>query len=220
MGNKNIILDFETIGTAPDGLSNQAVVSMAAIAYDETIGLKEIKQVPYLKLVDKAFYVKFSLTSQKKGERFERTFDPGTLEWWKNQVPEVKKELLPSNEDEHINVGLQKFKAYLHDKGCNPKTTKIYSVGQHFDIPIAQSLFHTCNMEFTDQVSKFWNFRDIRTVLDEHVGMGNSQFKLPPHIEKDFVKHDARHDVVYTLYQMIYARALSAGEITVDEMYK
>lgn len=220
MGNKHLIIDFETVGTAPDGLSNQAVVSMAAIVYDESVGLEQIKKVPYLKLVDKAFYVKFSLGSQKKGERFERTFDPDTLAWWKEQAPEVKKELLPSSEDEHINVGLQKFKAYLQEKECNPKTTKIYSVGQHFDIPIAQSLFHTCNMEFTDQVSKFWNFRDIRTVLDEHVGMGNSQFKLPPHIEKDFIKHDARHDVVYTLYQMIYARALSSGEISVDEMYK
>jgi len=220
MGKKHCILDFETLGVADDGMSNQAVVSLAAIVFDEDIGLEQLKQVPFLTLVDKAFYVKFALGSQKPGGKFERKFDPDTIEWWKAQAPEVKKELLPSKDDEQINVAIQKFKTYLQEKGCNPKDTKMYAVGQHFDLPLAQSLTHSCGIDFHDKFCKFWNFRDVRTVLDEHVGMSNSSFKLPPHIEKDFIKHRAEHDVVYTLYQMVYARALSSGEITVQEMYK
>ena len=217
---KNIIIDFETIGIAANGNSDQAVVSLAAITFDSDITLDKLKKVPYLKVVDSTFYVKFALNTQRKGERFERTFDPNTLAWWKDQPPEVKKEIIPSSEDEQLNVGVQKFKKYLSDNGCNPKYSKIYSVGQHFDIPIMQSIFHMTGVDFNDTVAKYWNIRDVRTVLDENVGMSNNQFKLPKDIEDSFVKHNAKHDVAYCLYQMVYARALATGEITVEEMYK
>jgi len=217
---KNIIIDFETIGIAANGNSDQAVVSLAAITFDSDITLDKLKKVPYLKVVDSTFYVKFALNTQKKGERFERTFDPDTLAWWKDQPPEVKKEIIPSSEDEQLNVGVQKFKKYLSDNGCDPRTSKIYCLGQHFDIPVMQSICDMTGVDFNQSIAKYWNIRDIRTVLDEAIGMSNNQFKLPKDIEDSFTKHDPKHDVAYCLYQMVYARALALGEITVEEMYK
>ncbi len=216
--NKHVILDLETLGTADNGLSNSAVVSMAAIVFDEDIEYDKLKRVPFERVVDSTFYVKFALDTQKKGQRFERTIDPKTVQWWSEQEPAVRSALKPSDEDEQLNVAMFKFKSFLNEKGCNPKTSKIYCRGQHFDIPILQNIMHGLDMSFHEDVSRYWNWRDLRTALDELVG--SDSFKLPNAIESKFIKHDARADVAHELFMLVFARALSSGETTFEEMYK
>jgi len=218
MGNKHCILDFETLGTAIDGLSNQTVVSMAAIVFDEDITIQELMKLSFTEVVNKTFYVKFALSSQKKGERFERTVCTDTLAWWKKQKTEVKKELLPTKNDEHINVAINKFITYLKESECKPKDMKMYSRGQHFDLPILQNLCHTVDIDMHSNIVKYWNYRDLRSCLDELIGSG--EFKLPDILENKFIKHDARCDVAHELYMLVFARALAMGEVTTEQLYK
>ena len=206
----SVVLDFECLGVAENGNADSVVISCGLVAFPSDITWNDIKN-KYNEYLDKSKYIKFSIKEQMPGNRFDRTVDPDTLAWWKSQDISVKKELAPSKEDEQLNVGVNQIIKYIKDNGGTPKTTKIYCKGQHFDIPLLASISYAVGVSVQQQIAKYWNMRDLRTAMDELIGQ--TDLKLSADIESSFLKHNAKHDVCHSMFELIAARALAVGDI-------
>ncbi|UOL48691.1 exonuclease [Pseudomonas phage Astolliot] len=208
-GTKFYGLDIETLGKDPDSV----IISAAFLAFE----FNEDKT--FQQYVDESFYVKFSIAEQKAAGR---KIDPDTLEWWKKQIPEVRKELMPTAKDVSMKEGSKQIRAYLASKGIDKnveKNTIRFCRGQDFDIPIISHMMESVEEELP---GSYWNSRDIRTFIAaasldftlNTIYKDDREYKTIP----GFRIHDARHDIAKAVVEMKNIVRLVLGEITLEDL--
>lgn len=109
--------------------------------------------------------------------------DPGTLLWWSNQSDQAKMDLF-SGKDLPSDVvdQLQKF--------IKP-SAKVWGNGSTFDISILEAWFGLLGKEVP---WKFWNVRDVRTVVDLlDIPKKNMVFEGTAHNALDDVIHQIKY---------------------------
>jgi len=199
----DFILDWETMGAAPEG----AVVDLSVVAF---------KNDPYNPpnfedLIASGKRVKFSLSMQKG----QRVFDKSTIEWWKKQSEEAKKNIKSHPDDVSVKDGLETILEFLKSQGVDPWKSHGFCRGQSFDFPILVDVIrqvHGTRDTFNLEPVKFWNQRDIRTAI-EYTLMKRDMTLTPLRkgLIDGFVHHDSIHDCAKDVMMLIYAQRYALG---------
>ena len=161
----DIMVDLETLGTYNDTV----ILSIGAVYFNRDTG--ETGQ---------EFY---TVLAKNSGANKERTVSGDTLEWWETQSRKVYDKAMSGTTDlEDALIGLRKF---IHPK-C-----KVWGNGATFDISILEDAYIQTSQAIP---WKFWNVRDVRTVVDiasEMVGKG----KQPKDLHDPVV--DCKYQIKY-----------------------
>lgn len=206
----DFIIDLETFGSS----EKAAVVDLSVIAFDPD----PTKIETFSELVKRGKRIKFDLNSQ----RGQRLFSTSTINWWKKQSPEARKNLAPTANDVHIFEGYKQLIEYLKDAGVSSSSLG-YCRGQSFDFPILTGIIrdyvqHTtkCKPEDIDTFNyepvKFWNQRDIRTAIESLLlTRGLTTCPLKVGVLDTFIKHDSIHDCAKDILMLKYAQRYALG---------
>lgn len=133
---KDLMIDIETLDTLPTA----AVLSIGAVYFDRRTG--EIGGSFYSRI---SFVDAITLGS----------FSDSTMNWWGQQSDEARNEAFSGMENA-IDV------ARNFNKFIKPNSL-VWGNGSVFDITILENWFRACN---TPVPWKFWNVRDVRTIVD------------------------------------------------------
>lgn len=148
-----------------------AVLSIGAVRFDRNTG----------EIGDK-FYASMGQQAQKYGHASQ-----STLDWWEQQSPEAKEAAFSGTEDP---VAVANTLASGIDKN-----DLVWGNGSIFDITILESWFASVNVAVP---WKFWNVRDVRTVVD-----------LSPLNVKDFAREGIHHNALDdAIHQAKYISAM------------
>lgn len=164
----DIMLDIETMGNG----SEAAIISIGACYFEPQTGE-----------IGGAFYKQVNLESSVESGLL---MDASTVMWWMKQSDDARSKFYDNHKCGHINDVLAEF-----DKFVKPNA-KVWGNGATFDNAIVKNAYKKCRM--SDAPWKFWNDRDVRTVVDlgELIGF-NPKRDLP----FEGVKHDALADAVH-----------------------
>lgn len=138
-GMKDLMIDFETLGTGADAM----VISLGAVFFDI-----ETQQL------GPTFYMAFDVEDQmKKG----RVFTKSTLKWWLGQADAAKKVF--HEQAKPTELVLKTFSDWVKSNG-GKKYTRPWGNGATFDISIIESLFEQFGVECPWM---YYNIMDLRT---------------------------------------------------------
>ena len=169
------MIDIETLGNKVDA----AILSIGACVFDIETG--EIGETYY-----KRVGLKDVIETQtcKDGGR---KIDHSTLKWWLDQDAGARAEAFDG--EGYLYFALDDFENWFGDK----EDYKVWGNGATFDISILE---HAIEDNGGDIPWKFWNIRDVRTVVDlAHGKVERNDFKFEgvAHHALDDAKHQAKY---------------------------
>ena len=206
----DFVFDLETFGNQPDS----AVIDLSVITFNSDPNVIE----SFEDLVNRGLRIKFDLASQKG----KRIFYKSTVEWWKGQSQEAKKNLARSPQDVSINEGLDILKEYLDSQGIDFWKSQGYSRGMSFDFPILKHMITQRELDsgvkledidtFKKEFIVFWNQNDTRTsirklLLDRDMTM----CPIRKGVLNGFVLHDSIHDCAKDIIMLKTAERYALG---------
>ena len=135
------MIDLETLGVEPDSV----IITLGAIKFD-----------PYTdEDPHSGLYLRCDIEEQS--EKYHRTIDENTLEWWGKQKPEIRDEAFGEHEDrvnmEQLTKAINKFCVGVDQLWCQ---------GPLFDYAILQNLYKGVGKPCP---WNFWQIRDSRTLF-------------------------------------------------------
>lgn len=195
MRGKNLIFDFETLGT--NLINGFPVLDIAYYIFDAD----RFTTNPYTfdELTNEIQYVKFDVADYCQTYGYKPEKD--TIEWWSTQAKEVKNRIKPSDIDMSVSEFADKFLGYLEAN----RPDYWWSRGNTFDPVIIYRIFNDLNrlIEFNN-VCPHWAVRDIRTYIDAKFDFDpkiKNGFVLPEWSEK-FNVHNSIHDVAADILRL------------------
>lgn len=199
---RSIIYDYETL--SQDRI-NGVVVSLAAVEFDSDRFVSNPYE--YEELLRDVKAIKFDVQEQVRF--YKRTISKDTLEWWKKQGEEARKQLKPDSvRDKSISETMN----FFEERFGNLKGFKaVYTRGNTFDpFFLASTLAHfNQNDPFN-----WWCYKDTRSIIDGMTfGSGVDNRFMPPEpagLQEKFIAHDPAHDVVLDVMRLQFcARQLA-----------
>lgn len=193
---KSCIYDYETLSK---DMINGVAVNLAAIIFDESRFVKEPYE--FEELLEIAHFIKFDVKEQV--EKYGRTIQKDTLDWWMKLGPEVRSMIKPSADDVSIELVYEFFKNTLEIQNCE----RVYTRGNTFD-PIITETLHR-NIGKVDPV-KWWVIRDVRSLFEGMTyGHKIKNNFIPEGLESKFIAHNPIHDIAMDIMRFQYlARVL------------
>lgn len=188
---RNYCVDVETLGTE----STSVILSIAYIpfSFDE--------KPNYDKLLKRAKFFKFDANEQI--QKYKRTTDKGTIDWWYKQCDLVRKKSFDKS-DRDLNAKTV-FDIIRDDLGIKPqvfenKDIMFWARGSLDQVTI-DSLSKQTHGEM---LLPFNNYRDIRTAVDLLYDTSVAGYCSVPGFNKDVVlKHDPVADCAYDIMQLL-----------------
>lgn len=172
----NIMIDLETLATN----SNAVILTIGCIKFDSAKPIdKNVLDDPEL-----CFYRRISLSSC---EEIGLEKEQPTIDWWKTQSYEARKEVGMTDEI----VSTSNIKNVLRDlnKWVGENNNMIvWCNGASFDFPILTNAYKKCGLK---PFWKFWNERDCRTVY----ALNKKQLK-------NYTNSDAHHALLDCYHQI------------------
>lgn len=133
---------------------------------------------------------------------------PSTLNWWSKQGKEAKR-VITSKDRIPLADALRLLNRDMSSVG-NPNAMRVWGNGSSFDISIIEHAYYTENVPI---IWKFWNHRDVRTVVDlckqltKYDVKKRTPFKGIPHKADDDAEHEAQYLVeAYRILGEIYEK--------------
>jgi exodeoxyribonuclease VIII len=166
-----IIVDIETKSTKP----NAHILTIAAIKFNSLAPPSELKDLD-------TFYRRIE---RKSCEELGMHIDMDTVNWWRKQSAEARFEAFDHPDRVPIKEALRAFSNWF---GRNSNTL-LWSRGNNFDPVILNSAYDACEL---NPPWKYWNVRDVRTLLDAG---GISKYDLPSGNDHHSL-HDCYRDMV------------------------
>lgn len=206
----DFIIDWETFGN----VSRSAVIDVAAVVFNPDPNVIET----FPELVKRGMKLKFDLRAQRP----YRLFGASTVAWWKNQSPEARANLAPSDQDiDHVE-GLYQLLQFLKDNGVHEWNSFGWCRGQSFDFPILVDIIREGERRkgieekdidtFGLEPCKFWNQRDVRTAIESLLlTRGLTTTPLPRGVLDGFIAHDSIHDCAKDILMLKYAQRYALG---------
>ncbi len=140
------MIDLETLSTSP----KSAILTIGAVKFSRAAS--ETPPSP-----DDSFYRKIDL-SEYRDAQFEISDE--CVAFWEKQSDDAKRETFKGKDRVSLKSALSDLSAFM---GARAPFTRVWSNGSVFDIIILENAFRTLNL---DVPWKFWNVRDVRTMLD------------------------------------------------------
>lgn len=164
-----VMIDLETLGTTYDSV----ILTIAAVKFVK-IG-NPTTELSYEREYD-SFYRRMDIKSCLDiGLKVEQS----TLEWWKKQSIEARRESLYNTDRTPIKTALSELISWLGN------TEIFWANGSDFDYGILGTAYRACNLEIP---WKFYNIRDARTIYSI------SRVNLRDEPMGDMLAHHALHD--------------------------
>jgi exodeoxyribonuclease VIII len=173
----HLMVDLESMGDNPDA----PIVSIGALFFDPETGRTGAE-----------FYKVISLESSME---FGGIPDAGTILWWMRKSSEARSALLVEDAIP-LDDALLQFNDYIGENAANgPDTVQVWGNGATFDnVLLSQSYKRTG----ITRPWKFWNDRDVRTIVELGKAIGiNPRYEIPFEGELHNALDDARHQVKY-----------------------
>lgn len=172
-------IDLETLSTA----QNAYITSIGVAMFAPTTGM----------VVERFFCV----CHCNYHKRYD--IDPATVNWWLGQNDEARKSLcdVPDHLTFSIHDALYNLTKFLTKNGLQPV---VWGNGATFDISILENAYNTEGLYIP---WKFYNIRDMRTIIDVALSLPGGQDALM--IERDGTAHNAIDDAEHQ------ARLISAA---------
>ena len=171
----HIMIDLETLGTSPQA----PILSIGAVFFDPDTGD-----------IGATYHRKLDFEQACAG----RAIDPSTVKWWFQQSDEARSALLGDGESGGQHSALRCLKSFVYHASDEPV---VWGNGATFDISMLEDNYRQLGM---DVPWKFYNVRDVRTIVDLAKGIvERSDFEF------EGVKHDALADA---LHQAKYVSAM------------
>lgn len=188
MGVTHLCFDIETLGKR----ENTVVLTIACVPFTFE------DYVPYQSLVRDGFYVKFNAQEQIK--KYHRSTCKDTIDWWKTQSKEARKEALePHPDDASMIDGLDAMAQYIKKCGYDWKKSYIWSRGTYFDFPKMESMYEQAEVKIPFNT---WRIRDVRTYIDILTGVDDGKYMPKNPLPAEFVAHNALHDAARDVHAM------------------
>jgi hypothetical protein len=163
MTSNEVMIDIETMSTEP----NAAILTIGAIKFSKNNKIKPFQSY------DK-FYVRIT---KESCQNINCHYDSNTENWWRKQSAVARYEAI-ENPD---RVGLGEALYRLSEWIGNSKI--IWANSPNFDCVILENAYKKYNLDIP---WKFWNLRDVRTLL--HIA------NIRKHDLPDNTQHHALHD--------------------------
>lgn len=201
------VFDFETLSQEA---TKGVVVSLALLNFSEY----RFTSNPYTYegLLEKTRMIKFDVKDQI--ENYGRKINKDTLNWWKGQSEEAKKQLQPSKDD----VSISKLYDWFVVNTMKQNLKKVYTRGNTFD-----PIFMTYLMIDTNKPEPYpwWTIRDTRSMIDGMAyGSDLSNKFIPDGLKSKFIAHDPRHDIVMDVMRLqTLAQSIADYEEPVSKSY-
>jgi len=161
----HIMLDIETMGTS----SNAAIMSIGACYFNPATGE-----------IGDTFHEQVDISSNGQ-------IDASTVIWWMDQDDEARSKFKNNGKAGHINAVLADFADFVKPN-C-----QVWGNGVAFDNVIIRNAYE--HPSCADDVPwKFWNDRDVRTMVELGKVIGIDPKRDFPF---DGVKHDALADAIH-----------------------
>jgi len=165
----DLSIDIETLGTA----SNAAVLSIGAVFFDRATGE-----------IGKSFYTQIDLAwSLSSG-----AISADTLRWWMGQNADARRVFEPGGVD--APSACQQFVSFVQG---GPAHVIPWGNGATFDVTILETLLARYGFAAP---WRFWNIRDMRTLMETAELAGFSRDQIPfqgtAHNALDDAQHQAR----------------------------
>jgi hypothetical protein len=175
----HLMIDIETLGTQPGSV----IASIGAVFFDPATG----EQGAEFEM----------LISVEKSKEMGFISDASTESWWSNQSAAAQEQLKGTLSPDYVLGEFHKF-VLSH---CERDKVKVWGNGASFDPVLIEAAFHKVN-EYVGFVVeppfKYWNIRDVRTIVDLGREIGFDPKKQMPF---DGVPHsalaDAKHQAKY-----------------------
>ena len=195
MRGRNLIFDFETLGT--NLIDGFPILDIAYFTFDADRFIH--KPYTFEELTNDIQYVKFNVADycMTYGYKPEKS----TVDWWSNQDKVVRDKIKPKDTDVSVLEFADRFLAYLDETQPN----FWWSRGNTFDPIIMYRIFN--DLKRSDEFNKFcphWAVRDVRTFIDTKFDFNpkiKNGFVLPEWTEK-FNAHDSVHDVAVDILRL------------------
>jgi len=187
------MFDVETLG-----VESTAVVLSAAL-----IHFNPDEKPDYQELLNNAIFVK--INSKDQASRLKRTFDIGTLEWWKNQHHYVRGVSLdPSGDDVSAEEAITKLHNYMNKFPDAHKQT-MWARGS-LDQMVIDSLAKKLELQ---PITGYNMWRDVRTAVDLLYGTTNGYVEVdhPTFNRAAVIKHHPVHDCALDAMQLMYGKS-------------
>lgn len=160
------MVDIETLSTQP----NATVLTVGGVKFDP-----HCTREPH-----SDFYVRLNVDHQISSGRH---VDPGTLEWWSKQDPEIQQEALGDENRVDLLEFMQEF-----NRWC-ATVDEIWCQGPQFDMVIIENLYAQLNHHTS---WPYWKIRDCRTV-----------FSMMPKDPRKDIQQDLHNALADSRYQAI-----------------
>ena len=168
--NMHVMIDIETLSTRP----NACILTIGAIKFT-------LKPYNELKPIDRmdTFYRRIDIQSCAD---YNMHIDPATMDWWKKQDKGVRYDTLEHVDRYPLKDVLQEFTRWFGNAEI------VWANGIDFDCVILREAFRVCGLETP---WKFWNQRDVRTILNVC------------NISRDCIEKKNLHNAMYDCYYQI-----------------
>lgn len=186
------VFDIETLGIE----STTVVISAALLWFNPE------EQPDYQKLLNDACFVK--LNAKDQIERFGRTVNKDTLDWWKTQHEYVRKVSFdPSPNDLLAEDAIQQLNDYMN-KYPTPAKQTMWARGSLDQVAI-DSL---CIKVGKNPITTYNMWRDVRTAVDCFTGSTNGYCDVahPTFKRHEVIKHHPVHDCALDAMQLMYGK--------------
>ena len=176
---KELMVDIETMGKAPDG----AIVAIGAVPFSLSPGHREL--APRSKWLSMRITLESNVAAG-------RVMDPSTVEWWIRQEKAAQEALLRNERyDDHDEVR-EDFIRRVEKLGCE----RVWAKPPSFDVTMLRDFF-----------GPVWPFhyaaeRDLRSLIAVARSL-NWQDVMKPELDYDGVKHEAIYDAALQAAQVI-----------------
>ncbi|EIW3897590.1 3'-5' exoribonuclease [Klebsiella pneumoniae] len=171
----HLMIDLETMGNKP----NAPVVSIGAVFFEPSTGE-----------LGEEFYRVVSLKSSMDGGAVP---DPETIIWWMQQNEEARKAICDKDAIS-ISAALIKLNTFILDNTDIDKV-QVWGNGATFDNVILRANYER---EFLPCIWKFWNDRDVRTIVELGRAIDiNPRRDIPFEGDRHNALADAKHQAKY-----------------------
>lgn len=175
----DISIDLETLSNK----FNSPILSIGAAKFDRLTG--KVGPTFYVE-IDPDDAIRYGLVSAS------------TLAWWIKQDAKARRVFEPSNKKVQLKMGLQMLGDFVRAQGAGAKP---WGNGSSFDITILEHAYEVAGQGLEPQW-KFWDIRDMRTIIDVAESMGFVKARL---IEG--IAHNALDDAVHQAKEIARAFA-------------
>ncbi|WEE18628.1 3'-5' exoribonuclease [Citrobacter koseri] len=172
----HLMIDLETMGNKP----NAPIVSIGAVIFDPSTGE-----------LGPDFYRVVSLKSSVDGGAVP---DADTIMWWMQQSEGARAAICDKESAVNLVTALSDLNCFIRDN-TDPDRVQVWGNGATFDNVILRTSYER---EYIPCLWKFWNDRDVRTIVELGRAIGfNPRRDIPFEGDMHNALADARHQAKY-----------------------